>query len=103
MVMTAKHHEGFCLFDSKLTDYSAPRQGPGRDLVREFIEAARSENLRVGLYYSLMDWHHPHWTQAKSDSETRRRFVACTHGQIARADEQLRQNRYLMVRHAGSA
>jgi alpha-L-fucosidase len=82
MVMTTKHHEGFCLFDSKLTDYCAPRQGPGRDLVREYIEAARSENLRVGLYYSLMDWHHPDWRQAKSDSEAGKRFVAYTHGQI---------------------
>ena len=41
MVMTTKHHEGFCLFDSKLTDYCAPRQGPGRDLVREYEDAAR--------------------------------------------------------------
>src|SRR5580700_1730336 len=39
MVMTAKHHEGFCLFDSKLTGYCAPKQGAGRDLVREYVEA----------------------------------------------------------------
>src|SRR5215467_11755441 len=38
MVMTAKHHEGFCLFDSKLTDYCAPKHAAGRDLVREFVE-----------------------------------------------------------------
>src|SRR5437764_9857906 len=42
MVMTTKHHEGFCHFDSRLTDYCAPRQGPGRDLVREFVDAARA-------------------------------------------------------------
>jgi len=59
MVMTTKHHEGFCNFDSKLTDYCAPKQGPGRDLVKEYVEAARAEGLRVGFYYSLMDWHHP--------------------------------------------
>ena len=59
MVMTTKHHEGFCNFDTKLTDYCAPKQGPGRDLVREYVEAARAEGLRVGFYYSLMDWHHP--------------------------------------------
>ncbi|HEX3228688.1 MAG TPA: alpha-L-fucosidase, partial [Pyrinomonadaceae bacterium] len=40
MVMTTKHHEGFCNFNTKLTDYCAPRQGPGRDLVREYVEAA---------------------------------------------------------------
>lgn len=50
MVMTTKHHEGFCMFDTKLTDYCAPRQGPGRDLVREYVEAARAEGLRVGFY-----------------------------------------------------
>jgi alpha-L-fucosidase len=59
MVMTTKHHEGFCNFDTKLTDYNAVQQGPKRDLVREFVEAARAEGMRVGLYYSLMDWHHP--------------------------------------------
>ena len=59
MVMTTKHHEGFCMFDTKLTNYCAPQQGPGRDLVREYVEAARAEGLRVGFYYSLMDWHHP--------------------------------------------
>ncbi len=82
MVMTAKHHEGFCLFDSKLTGYCAPRLGPGRDLVREYVEAARAENLRVGLYYSLMDWHHPDWRLAKTDAAARKRFVDYTHGQI---------------------
>src|SRR5690242_16795494 len=59
MVMTSKHHEGFCNFDTKLTSYCAPKQGPGRDLVREYVEAARGEGLRFGFYYSLMDWHHP--------------------------------------------
>jgi len=58
MVMTTKHHEGFCLFDSKLTDYCASKRGAGRDLVQEYVAAARAENLRVGFYYSLMDWHH---------------------------------------------
>jgi alpha-L-fucosidase len=82
MVMTTKHHEGFCLFDSKLTDYCAPRQGAGRDLVQEYVDAARAENLRVGFYYSLMDWHHPDWLHAKNDPAARARFVEYTHGQI---------------------
>lgn len=82
MVMTTKHHEGFCLFDSKLTDYCAPRQGPGRDLVREYVDAARAEGLRVGFYYSLMDWHHPDWLRVKDDAAARQRFVDYTHGQI---------------------
>ncbi|MFI0943240.1 alpha-L-fucosidase [Streptomyces sp. NPDC021020] len=57
-VLTAKHHDGFCLFDSALTDYTSTKAA-GRDLVAEFAEAMRAEGLRVGLYYSLLDWHHP--------------------------------------------
>jgi alpha-L-fucosidase len=82
MVMTTKHHEGFCNFDSKLTDYCASKQGPKRDLVREYVEAARAEGLRVGFYYSLMDWHHPDGARCATDEEARKRFVAYTHGLI---------------------
>lgn len=57
-VLTAKHHDGFCLYDSQLTEYKSTRTKAGRDLVREFLEAFRNEGLRVGLYYSLLDWHH---------------------------------------------
>ena len=80
--MTTKHHEGFCNWDTKLTDYNAMQQGPGRDLVREFVEAARAEGLRVGFYYSLMDWHHPDGAICKTDEAARRRFVDYTHGLI---------------------
>jgi alpha-L-fucosidase len=79
MVMTTKHHEGFCLFDTKTTDFCAPRQGPGRDLVREYVEAARAEGLRVGFYYSLMDWHHPDGARCATDEAARRRFVDYIH------------------------
>jgi alpha-L-fucosidase len=82
MVMTTKHHEGFCHFDSKLTDYCAPKQGPGRDLVKEYVEAARAEGMRVGFYYSLMDWHHPDGAKCATDEAARRRFVGYIHGQI---------------------
>lgn len=58
-VLTAKHHDGFCLFDSNLTDYKLTKQFNNRDLVREFLEAFRAEGLKVGLYYSIIDWHHP--------------------------------------------
>ncbi len=58
-VLTAKHHDGFCLFDSELTDYKSTNTPCGRDLVREYVEAFRAEELKVGLYYSLLDWHHP--------------------------------------------
>src|SRR5436305_1865074 len=82
MVMTTKHHEGFCLWDTKLTNYNAAKQGPGRDLVREYVDAARAEGLRVGFYYSLMDWHHPDGARCATDEAARRRFVEYTHGLI---------------------
>lgn len=58
-VLTAKHHDGFCLFDSKLTDFTSMYAPCKRDLVREFLEAFRAEGIKVGLYYSLIDWNHP--------------------------------------------
>jgi alpha-L-fucosidase len=82
MVMTTKHHEGFCNWDTKLTNYCASKQGPGRDLVGEYVEAARAEGLRVGFYYSLMDWHHPDGARCASDQAARERFVEYTHGLI---------------------
>ena len=58
-VMTTKHHDGFCRFDSKFTDYKATNTSAGRDLIKEYVEAFRDEGLKVGFYYSLLDWHHP--------------------------------------------
>lgn len=58
-VLTTKHHEGFCLWDSDVTDYKATNTPAGRDLVAPFVEAFRAEGLGVGFYHSLLDWHHP--------------------------------------------
>jgi len=60
-VITTKHHEGFCLWDSKLTDYKATNTPAKRDLIRPMVEAFRKRCIRVGLYHSLIDWHHPHY------------------------------------------
>lgn len=60
-VITTKHHEGFCLWDTQFTDYKATNTPHGRDLLRPLVEAFRAEGLRVGFYYSLIDWHHPHF------------------------------------------
>jgi alpha-L-fucosidase len=61
-VITSKHHEGFCLFDSKFTDYKATNTPAKRDLLESWVEAFRAEGLKVGFYYSLLDWHHPSYT-----------------------------------------
>ena len=58
-VLTTKHHEGFCMFDSQYTDYKCTNTPAGRDLVREYVDAFHAEGLHVGFYYSLIDWHHP--------------------------------------------
>lgn len=82
MVMTTKHHEGFCLFDTKTTSYNAAKRAAGRDLVREYVDAARGEGLRVGFYYSLMDWHHPDGARAEKDEAARRRLVDYIHTHV---------------------
>ncbi len=59
VVLTTKHHEGFCLWDSRFTEYKVTNTPYGEDLLGPFVEAFRGEGLRVGFYYSLIDWHHP--------------------------------------------
>lgn len=57
-VVTTKHHEGFALWDSALTDYKAPNTPAGRDLLAPMVQAFRDEDMRVGFYHSIIDWHH---------------------------------------------
>jgi alpha-L-fucosidase len=61
-VLTTKHHDGFCLFDSELTDYTSVNTPYGADAVSAFVEAFRAAGLKVGFYHSLLDWHHPDFT-----------------------------------------
>lgn len=75
-VLTTKHHDGFCLFDSKYTDFKITKTPYGKDAVKEWVDAFRAEGLKVGFYYSLIDWHHPDFTvdrvhpmSAKTDEE----------------------------------
>lgn len=59
MVLTTRHHDGFCLFDSKCSEFTAPKSAAGKDFVKEYVEACREEGLKVGFYYSPMDWRFP--------------------------------------------
>ncbi len=93
VVLTAKHHDGFCLFDSQLTQYKSTNTPCGRDLVREFVDAVRGEGLRVGLYYSLIDWHHPDYPKYSDINHPMR-------GNPAYRDEKIDFNRYLEYMHA---
>jgi alpha-L-fucosidase len=65
VVLTTKHHDGFCLWDSKHTDYKVTNTPYGKDLVKPLVDAFRAEGLRIGFYYSLIDWHHPHFPYDK--------------------------------------
>jgi len=79
MVMTTKHHEGFCLWDTAQTKYNAVN-ACGRDLVAEYVDACREFGLKIGFYYSLMDWHHADGARAAYDPAARERFLAFTKG-----------------------
>ena len=61
VVITTKRHDGFCLWDTKYTDYKVTNTPHGKDLLKPLVEAFRAEGIRVGFYYSLIDWHHPHF------------------------------------------
>lgn len=95
VILTAKHHDGFCLFDSELTDFKSTNTPMGRDIVREFLEAGREAGLKVGLYYSLIDWHHPDFPHhgdryhpmrsdpaASNEERDFERYLAYMHGQV---------------------
>lgn len=95
MVLTVKHHDGFCLFDSALTDYKATNTKAGRDLVREYVDAVRAEGLKVGLYFSLIDWNHPDFPkygdafhpmrgrdEVKNETIDWNRYLEFMHGQV---------------------
>ncbi len=62
VIITTKHHEGFCLWDTQFTDHKVTNTPYGKDLIAPFIEAFRAEGIRIGFYYSIIDWHHPDFT-----------------------------------------
>jgi len=74
MVLTARHCDGYSLWDSATNPYNSVRRGPGRDLVAEFVAACREFGLKIGLYLVLMEWHHPDCDRCAWDSDARRRY-----------------------------
>lgn len=95
VVLTAKHHDGFCLYDSQYTDFKSTNTKFGRDIVREFLEAVRGEGLRAGLYFSLLDWvdddfphyqdkNHPMRNHPECSNEHRNfdRYLEYMHNQV---------------------
>lgn len=94
-VLTAKHHDGFCLWDTKLTDFKSTNTPAKRDLVKEYLDAFRAEGIKVGLYYSIIDWRHPDFPHfgdrqhplrfdetERNDNRNFDRYLDFMHGQI---------------------
>jgi len=77
LVFTTKHHDGFCEFDSKLTDYKITNSPFKRDVVAELAKACHEQGIRLGFYYSPPDWHHPDYRTANHA-----RYIEYLHGQL---------------------
>jgi alpha-L-fucosidase len=92
VVLTARHHDGFCLWDTQTTDFNAVQMGPKADLVRPFVEAVRDAGLKVGLYHCGGDWYHPDYSGpfyrdfppngAWPSTEAMERFIAFNRRQV---------------------
>lgn len=82
-VFTTRHHDGFSLWDSQLSDFTAPKTAAKRDFVAEYVTAMRQAGLRVGLYYSLLDWRIPaHWSGPEADPAGWSAYIDYIHGQV---------------------
>jgi alpha-L-fucosidase len=64
LILTAKHHDGYCLWDTATTDWKCTQHGPGRDLLGETIEACHARGIRCGVFFSMADWSHPAYPSA---------------------------------------
>jgi alpha-L-fucosidase len=88
LVITSKHHDGFCLFDSAYTDWDVMNTPFHRDILKELSEACARQGIRFCTYHSIMDWHHPdylprrEWEQRSTDGADFKRFVAYLHNQV---------------------
>jgi alpha-L-fucosidase len=82
MVLTTRHHDGFCLFDSRLSDYSSARTAAGRDFVADYVRACRQAGLKVGFYHSLLDWRFEGYWEHRRYNESAEAMVTQAHGQV---------------------
>ena len=77
LVFTSKHHDGFSMFDSQVTDYKITNSPFKRDVVKELADACHKAGLKLGFYYSPVDWHHPDYR-----TENHARYIKYMHDQL---------------------
>jgi len=82
MVLTTRHHDGFCLFDSKVSDFTSVKTASKRDFVGEYVNACRKHNMRIGFYYSLLDWRFPGYHNKEKYPESFNEMVEQAHSQV---------------------
>lgn len=85
VTITTKHHEGFCLWPSKFTDFDIESTPYHKDLLREFVDAYTDAGIDVNFYYSVLDWHHPDWRydiKSEEDSVAFERLKEYTKNQL---------------------
>ncbi len=82
VVLTTRHHDGFCLFDSKVSDFTSVKTAAKRDFVSEYVKSCRKAGLKVGLYYSLLDWRFPGYFNMKKYPESFQGMVKQLHSQV---------------------
>ena len=83
MILTSRHHEGFSLWDSQVSDFTAPKTAARRDLLAEFVDACEKRGMRYGFYYSLLDWRYPAYFRGKArDPDGWAEFLDYVHAQV---------------------
>ena len=82
MVLTTRHHDGFCLFDSRASDFTSVKTRAKRDFVAEYVQACRKAGLRVGFYYSLLDWRFPGYFEPQQFKDSAEAMVQQAHEQV---------------------
>jgi alpha-L-fucosidase len=83
MVLTTRHHDGFSLWDSHVSDFTSVKTAAGRDFVAEYVDACRDSGMRIGFYYSLLDWRWPaYWKGPEKDPDEWNQFRQYVHDQV---------------------
>jgi len=91
IVITSKHHDGFCLFDSKYTDFDVMSTPYGKDILKQLAEACHRHGIKICWYYSIMDWHHPDYLPRRGWEKNRNEEGANLERYIDYMKNQLRE------------